>query len=171
MPRQEVIRTYLELTSPEQFRPARSSGTSARLEPVPACPTSFFRYLYAAVGERYHWVDRSQWSDERIRAHLRSGDVSLWVLYSEGAPAGYFELKGSAEGSVEIAYFGLLPDYHGRGLGKHLLTLAVEGYERQARLAAHLHARQPGRVAELPWAWISTVQGRALHHGRPLARG
>jgi GNAT superfamily N-acetyltransferase len=43
-----------------------------------------------------------------------------------GAPAGFFELKAHADGGVEIAYFGLLPEFIGRGLGKHLLTEAVE---------------------------------------------
>jgi len=44
----------------------------------------------------------------------------------KGSPAGYFELERHSDGSVEVAYFGLLPEFIGRGLGKHLLTVAVE---------------------------------------------
>ncbi len=44
----------------------------------------------------------------------------------EDAVAGYFELRNCEDGSVEIAYFGLLPEFLGRGLGKHLLTCATE---------------------------------------------
>jgi GNAT superfamily N-acetyltransferase len=40
--------------------------------------------------------------------------------------AGYFELRKCEDGSIEIAYFGLMPQFIGRGLGKHLLTRAVE---------------------------------------------
>jgi GNAT superfamily N-acetyltransferase len=40
--------------------------------------------------------------------------------------AGYFELRKCEDGSTEIAYFGLLPAFIGRGLGKHLLTSATE---------------------------------------------
>ena len=31
--------------------------------------------------------------------------------------AGYYELRRDAEDGVEIAYFGLLPEFIGRGLG------------------------------------------------------
>jgi GNAT superfamily N-acetyltransferase len=47
-------------------------------------------------------------------------------MYFEGSPAGYFELEKHDDGSIEIAYFGLLQEFLGRGLGKHLLSVAVE---------------------------------------------
>jgi ribosomal protein S18 acetylase RimI-like enzyme len=118
----EVKRTYLEMTAPADLRPARSADPAARVERVEGCPASFYRYLYAEVGRAYRWVDRLQWTDEEIRAHLASPAVSLWVLTVRAAPAGYFELKAAPDGSVEIAYFGLLPELIGRGYGKHLLT-------------------------------------------------
>ena len=40
--------------------------------------------------------------------------------------AGYFELRRCEDGSLEIAYFGLVSKFIGRGLGKHLLTCATE---------------------------------------------
>ena len=43
-----------------------------------------------------------------------------------GTPAGYFELEAQERGNVEIAYFGLLPRFIGRGLGGALLTATVE---------------------------------------------
>lgn len=123
----EVTRTYLEMTAPEQLVPARAPVPPPRIERVGFCPPAFFRFLYAEVGRNHRWIDRLDWTDERIRAYLAAGDVALYVLYVEGAPAGYVELRRHREdGSTEIAYFGLLPDYIGRGLGGHLLTRAVE---------------------------------------------
>ena len=123
----EVKRTYLEMTAPSDLRPARSTDQDARVERVEGSPASFYRYLYAEVGRAYRWTDRLAWTDGDIRAHLASPGISLWLLTVRGAPAGYFELKAAApDGSVEIAYFGLLPEFIGRGLGKHLLTEAVE---------------------------------------------
>jgi GNAT superfamily N-acetyltransferase len=52
--------------------------------------------------------------------------VETWVAYLAGTPAGYFELEAQAEGNVEITYFGLLPQFIGRGLGGPLLTATVE---------------------------------------------
>jgi GNAT superfamily N-acetyltransferase len=126
VPRVEVVRTYLEMTEPQALRTAASPEPHARIEGVTGCPASFFRYLYAEVGRNYHWVDRLGWTDEDLRARLASPAVSLHLLTVGGAPAGYFELERRDDGSVEIAYFGLLPEFLGRGLGKYLLSQAAE---------------------------------------------
>jgi GNAT superfamily N-acetyltransferase len=39
--------------------------------------------------------------------------------------AGFFELERHADGSVEISYFGLMPSFIGRGLGKAMLSAAA----------------------------------------------
>ena len=125
MPRIDVTRTYLELRAPEDLVAEASAPEQVRLERVESCPPSFFRFLYSEVGRQHHWRDRLPWTDEQIRAHL-AGPIDLWVPYVRAVPAGYFELARHDDGSVEIAYFGLLPEFVGRGLGKYLLTRAVE---------------------------------------------
>lgn len=126
MPRVEVLRTYLELSGPDALRPAPCPDPQARVERVAGCPPSFFRYLYSEVGRRYHWYDRDEWTDEEQAARLADPNVSLHLLSVAGAPAGYFELEREADGSVQVAYFGLLPGFLGRGLGKYLLTRAAQ---------------------------------------------
>jgi ribosomal protein S18 acetylase RimI-like enzyme len=126
VPRLEVLRTYLELAGLEALRPAPCPDPRARVERVLGCPPSFFRYLYVEVGRRYQWVDRLGWSDARHAGRLADPDVALYLLTVAGAPAGYFELERHDDGAVEISYFGLLPEFLGRGLGKYLLTRAVE---------------------------------------------
>ncbi len=121
----EVKRTYLQMTSPEELQPAQVTDDRVRIEEVHNCPPHFFRYLYSEVGRAYHWIDRLGWTDEEILAYLADANVRLWVMYYAGAPAGYFELKRYEDGSTEIAYFGLMQEYLGRGLGKHLLTETV----------------------------------------------
>src|SRR3712207_1553731 len=106
----QVVRTYLEMLAPEQLVPAAAPRDPPRLERIEECPVSFFRYLYAEVGRAYHWTDRLAWTDDQVRSHLADPGVSLWVLSSGGAPAGYFELRRHQDGSIEVAYFGLLPE-------------------------------------------------------------
>jgi GNAT superfamily N-acetyltransferase len=124
----EVTRTYLQMLHPSELKPARIEPNSValRIERVGNCPASFYRYLYSEVGRAYRWVDRLPWSDEQIRSYLDQPEISVWVMYCEGAPAGFFELKQYDDRSVEIVYFGLLPESIGKGLGKHLLTEAIE---------------------------------------------
>ena len=122
----EVTRTYLQLLRPEDLNRAGVDDPRVQIDHVADCPASFYRYLYGEVGRFYHWIDRLPWTDEQIRAHLARPEIALWVMYSEGAPAGYFELERHEDGSIEVAYFGLLQEFLGRGLGKHLLTAAAE---------------------------------------------
>jgi GNAT superfamily N-acetyltransferase len=122
----KVIRTYLQMVSPDELKAALFADNRLRVEQVIECPPSFFRYLYSEVGRNYHWVDRLGWTNEQIRAYISQPSVTLWVLYCAGAPGGYFELRQYEDDSVEIAYFGLLEEFIGRGLGKYLLTTAVK---------------------------------------------
>jgi GNAT superfamily N-acetyltransferase len=120
----EATRTYLEMTEqPPDPGPATVAG--CRLERVGACPPSFYRFLYAEVGGPWHWIDRLPWSDETIAAHLAQDGLELFVLYRDGAPGGFAELKRDPDGSVEIAYFGLLPGLIGQRLGGPFLSAVI----------------------------------------------
>jgi GNAT superfamily N-acetyltransferase len=150
MPTVQVVRTYLEMKSPDELSAAPVPAVRARVERVEGCPPSFFRYLYGAVGGPYHWVDRLRWTEDDIRGYLSTPGVSLWVLYAAGAPGGYFELKRQDDASVEIAYFGLLPEFVGRGLGKYMLTEAVREAWRQGATRVWLHTCTLDGHAALP---------------------
>ena len=150
-----------------------SPDPTARVERVENCPASFFRYLYVEVGRNYHWRDRLAWTDEDIRDRLADPSVSLHLLSVGGGPAGYFELQRHADGSVEIVYFGLLPEFLGRGLGKYLLGEAVAvavAARRVARVAAHLLARRPGRAAELPRPRFPSLPAETYEAELPITR-
>jgi len=90
------------------------------------CDPGLYRELYEGVGSDYHWRDRRSWTDEQLRAHLERPDIVIWVLRERGAPRGFFELARHDDGSVEIAYFGLMPLGIGQGLGRALLTSAID---------------------------------------------
>ena len=145
-----VTRTYLRMTAPEQLRPARLPDARARIERMHECPLSFYRFLYAEVGRAYHWVDRLVWSEERWRARLQQAGLQLHLMTWAGAPAGYYELERHVDGSVEIAYFGLLPEFLRRGLGGHLLTAAVEDAWRLGATNVWLHTCTLDDMAALP---------------------
>ena len=150
MPRVQVTRTHVELKDPSALRPAPRPDPRARVERVFGCPASFFRWLYAEVGRGYHWLERVHWTDERIRERLSDPAVSLFLLTVAGAPAGYFELEKHADGSAEISYFGLLPEFHGRGLGKYLLTEAVEAAWARGASRVWLHTCTLDHPGALP---------------------
>jgi GNAT superfamily N-acetyltransferase len=118
-----VTTRYLEMTRPDQLKPSRVQVPGFALEPVE--DPQLNRALYTRVGARWHWKDRlawtsSQWKDWALREQLET-----WIGRVDGDTAGYFELELQSRSEVEIAYFGLLPDFIGRGLGGVLLTGAI----------------------------------------------
>jgi GNAT superfamily N-acetyltransferase len=97
--------------------------------------------LYAEVGRDYRWVDRLPWTDEQTQAYLADPAVSVHLLTVGESVAGYYELRRDegSETSTEIAYFGLMPGFTGRGLGAHMLTHAVETAWQQGARRVWLH--------------------------------
>jgi GNAT superfamily N-acetyltransferase len=147
---EQAVRTFLEMRDRAALRPVRLADAAIRVEQVHGCPPSFWRYLYTEVGRPYRWVDRLPWSDDDVRSYLADPAVALWVMWVAGAPAGYFELRRDDSGSVEIAYFGLLNDFTGRGLGGHLLTEAVEQAWALEATRVWLHTSTLDHPAALP---------------------
>jgi len=121
-----VTTYYLELLDPGDLRPkllGRRDLEVKRAE-IP-CP-ELSRFLYTAVGGDWFWIDRLGWTYRQWLDWLQRPEFQTWVAYVAGTPAGYFELEAQAQGDVEIAYLGLLPQFLGQGLGGHVLTVAAE---------------------------------------------
>jgi len=117
--------TYLEMVSPGELVPSRADPGALTVRRLPAAEFALGRRLYQEVGQDYLWIDRLAWSDRQWQDFYQRPGTELWIGESAGAPAGYFELDARADGSTELAYFGLLPSAIGRGLGGLLLTAAI----------------------------------------------
>jgi GNAT superfamily N-acetyltransferase len=83
------------------------------------------RFFYTAVGGDWYWVDRLAWKYADWMAYLTRPGQETWIALLEGTPCGYYELDRPSSDAVEIAFFGLLPQFVGRGIGKYLLTHAI----------------------------------------------
>ncbi len=130
------MRTYLELDDPGALRPAGPP----RLEGVEVAPVrppdgALSRWFYVEVGRHHTWTDHLGRSQAQWQAW--ADGVETWVATVAGERAGYYELRAEADG-IEVAYFGLLPDYQGKGLGGFLLTHALRrAFELAPRVWLH----------------------------------
>jgi len=113
------------MTDPAQLVPSGPAGLPHTIARVEVASPELSRFFYTAVGSRWHWTDRLGWSYRDWIAHLERPGSETWMMVALGAPAGFFELAPPEGGSIEIAMFGLLPQFIGRGLGGALLTAAV----------------------------------------------
>ena len=98
-----------------------SLDVDARRSGVPLGALNAF--FYREVGRDFHWVDRLGWTRERWQGWAER--TELWILYVDGAPAGYAELNPRGE-AVDLAFFGLLEPFRGRGLGGAFLSRVLE---------------------------------------------
>jgi GNAT superfamily N-acetyltransferase len=125
MASEPLITTYLEMRSPDQLRPKRANARFEVREKLQR-DWQFNRDLYFRVGERWEWIDRRPWTDDEWKEYATAPELQTFAGYYNQALAGYYELRHDTESGVEIAYFGLLPEFIGRGLGGALLTSAIE---------------------------------------------
>src|SRR3569623_841742 len=119
-----VTTWYLEMTDPGRLPPAPTPDPDLDVRRAELPSPELSRMLYTAVGSDWYWIDRLPWSWERWHAWLARDELEPWVAYVRGTPAGYFELEHQGD-AVEIASFGLLPAFTGRGRGTRLLDGAI----------------------------------------------
>jgi GNAT superfamily N-acetyltransferase len=119
-----IVTTYLEMHSPDQLRATRCADARFQIRERKERDWRFNRDLYSSVGEMWSWNDKRVWTDEQWKEYVR--ELQTFGAYYDDSLAGYYELRRDDEGGVEIAYFGLLREFIGRGLGGALLTSAIE---------------------------------------------
>jgi GNAT superfamily N-acetyltransferase len=124
--KREIEIHYLEMTSPADLRPSPARAAGFRVERARIPTPELNRFFYTAVGGDWYWIDRLGWTLEQWRAWVGRPELETWIGYLQGTPAGYFELEREPGDRVELAIFGLLPGFQGRGIGGALLTAAVE---------------------------------------------
>ena len=121
-----VTTYYLEMTDSNAPRPSMVTKQTLSIKQVHLPSPEFSRFLYTAVGGDWYWTDRLIWTHKQWSEWVDRSTLKTWVAYVCGTPAGYFELDGPIDGNVEIASFGLLPSFIGKGLGGYLLTVTIE---------------------------------------------
>lgn len=117
--------TFLSMDHPPTLRAMPPANLKLALMHVLDPTVSFYRYLYHEVGKDYYWVDRKALSDDQLAEAINADGVSVYVAYCAGNPAGYFEIDARDPQKVWLAYFGLLPEFQGMGIGKWLLSEAI----------------------------------------------
>jgi GNAT superfamily N-acetyltransferase len=112
---------------------------SVRIERLHQPTVQQYRELYNGVGRDYHWTDRNRLEDDVLRAVIQDPAVEIYQLTVRGRPAGYAELDVRDPQQIELAYFGLFPEFIGQGLGKYFLawTLRQAWAHRPQRVWVH----------------------------------
>ncbi len=121
----EVVTTYLEMTSRSQLEPRYSNDPRFRVCEIAEPDWQLNRWLYLNVGERWGWTDKRTWSDACWQEYASSSSLRTFVATYGDEIAGYYELHREGR-DVEIAYLGLLPAFICSGVGGAILTISIE---------------------------------------------
>ncbi|MCA2011678.1 GNAT family N-acetyltransferase [Cereibacter sphaeroides] len=118
--------TWLEMDKrPAYGWPPMPVGRDAILTHADNPPWWWFLTLYDAVGRDYAWTDKHKMPRDELEAWIGHDDVSIFTLMGKGWPQGFFMLDGREPEECELAYFGLVSEAVGKGLGTWLLKTAV----------------------------------------------
>jgi len=152
MSRDVAVTTWsLEMLERSALKPGRAPDVAPVVRRILPPRPELNRQLYIDVGRDWYWRDRLVWDLDQWAAFVNRPAVQTWVMEVDGAMAGYVELDQQAQGSVEIAYFGITPPFFGRGLGGHLLTEAIrKAWEVPGARRVWVHTCSLDHVAALP---------------------
>lgn len=121
----EVTVTFLEMLAPPGHANPLPLNEPVALLQARDIPLHFYRYLLDRVGRKWKWERALRLSDEVLQEELSASGRDIRVLYRDGAPAGFFDLKQESPDTIELAYFGLMEQALGRGLGRWFLGAAI----------------------------------------------
>jgi len=145
-----VVTTYMEARIPPRDPSPPPPALRLAVMRADSISVPFYRYLYNTVGAPWAWYERRRMTDDDLASIVRHPEVDIFVLYVGGEPAGYAELDRRRMPEIELAYFGLMPHFIGRGLGPWFFHWTVD--------AAWTH--NPARV------WVHTCN---LDHPKAFA--
>lgn len=117
-----AVVTYLQMTAP----------AAATARPLPAGTTAMqerlandtYRALFRAVGAPWLWFSRLIMDDATLRTILDHDAIEVWVIRRDGQAIGFVELDFRTAGACELAFFGIIKEATGQGLGGPMMALA-----------------------------------------------
>lgn len=131
--------TWLERLEPPRGAPLQPPIAGTEIVRALNAPVHFYRYLYDTVGGPWLWNRRRLMADADLAMIVQAPTTDLRVLWVHGVPAGYVELDFAEQPDVNLAFFGLVPEFAGRRLGPWLIDWTVRHAFAKGATRLHLN--------------------------------
>ncbi|WP_417622286.1 GNAT family N-acetyltransferase [Parasphingorhabdus sp.] len=82
--------------------------------------------LFRLVGEPWLWISRLLLDRDELATIIHDPGVDISIIRDGTEPVGFIELDFRIPDQCEIAFFGLIPGYNGKGHGHWMMTHALE---------------------------------------------
>lgn len=136
----EALVTYLEMTKPPSEVPVSAPLSDVSISKESKIDLDLYLHFQEKVGGDYHWVERLKMPRDEVRQIIHSPNAEIFVLRCADEYAGFCEFNLQELPDLELKFFGLMPQYIGRGLGKYFLS----------QMIAHAWTHAPHRL------WLHT---------------
>ena len=124
---EKVQRNYLEINSIQNLKEVIKPNGDYSLNLLEPINFQLNKFFYKNIGKKHKWIDRLVWTEAQWIDYVSSKKVSTYILKFKNNLAGFFELISHEEKKeIEIAYFGLLEEFHNKKLGSYLLSEAIK---------------------------------------------
>ena len=124
---QKVTRSYLEINSLKDLNEGSNPSNEYYLNLLEPIDFQLNKFFYKNIGNKYNWVDRLTWTEKQWINYVSSENLKTYVLKHKNDLVGFFELiYHQDKKEVEIAYLGILEDYHNKKLGSYILSEAIK---------------------------------------------
>ena len=121
-----VKRNFLELRDLRNLRENLNNEIKFSVEKIEP-NFQLNKFFYKQVGRKHRWIDRLVWSDQKWIKYISDENLETYVIKNSNDLAGFFELLYNPKlNETEIAYFGLLEEYIGKGAGGYALSIALK---------------------------------------------
>ena len=124
---EEVKRNYLEINSLKDLKESEQPSEDYSVNLIESIDFQINKFFYKNIGKKHRWTDRLVWTDSDWIKYSSDQKVETFILKVKNDLAGYFELIFHSDlKEIEIAYFGLLEEYHNKKIGGYLLSEAIK---------------------------------------------
>ena len=134
---EKIERYYLEIDSINKLNTKSKPSENLTIEEAKKNNFDLNKFFYKQIGKQHQWVDRLIWQDKNWIDYVSKKNLKTYILKQNNDYVGYFELIFD-KNICEIAYFGILKEYIGKGYGGFLLSEALKiGFKNANRIWVH----------------------------------
>ena len=134
---EKIDRFYLEINSINELKTKKILSDDFSLSETEKNNFDLNKFFYKQIGKKHEWVDRLVWQDKNWMEYVSNKNLRTFVLQKNNNFVGYFELLLN-KNDCEIAYFGILEEFIGKGYGGFLLSEAIRiGFKNASRIWVH----------------------------------
>lgn len=116
-----AVVTYLQMSE----RPWPDVPSDLSLRAIQNADLAWYRSFYREIGEEWLWVSRLLMNDKQLSSVIHHPGNELFAGQVAGVDVGIVEIDRRDPADVEISFFGLMPEFVGRGAGRAMMSAAL----------------------------------------------